>query len=100
MPFVRFLQDLVALCGSRMTILAGGGLTAENLPSFVSVTGVREVHASLRGEWVSGGMGYRREGVYMGGEKRNDGLHIEYATKSADETKIRVVTGHASDAGK
>jgi copper homeostasis protein CutC len=85
-------QSLVHLCGARLVILAGGGLTARNIPSFVSVSGVREVHASIRGEWTFGRMEYRKSDVYMGGEKRNDGLHIEYATKQADEQRIRVIT--------
>lgn len=75
-------------------ILAGGGLTDANIPSFVSATGVREVHASLRGEWTDGAMVFRKAHVFMGGEKRNDSLAVEYAQKTADEEKIRrVVTG-------
>jgi copper homeostasis protein CutC len=63
--------------------------------SFVAATGVREVHASLRGAHVFGAMSYMKPGVYMGGEKRNEGLEAEYANKYADEAAIRAVTGRA-----
>lgn len=86
-------QSLVRLCGDRCVIVGGGGLTAANLPSFVAATGCSEVHGSLRGEWKFGRMEFKKAGVYMGGEKRNDGLTCEYATKEADEEKIRQVTG-------
>lgn len=92
-PALLFLQALVSEFGDRLTILAGGGLTPDNIPSFAAHTGVCEVHASLRGDWQWGRMQWRKSGVFMGGEKRNDGPHVEYAIKTADESKIRAVTG-------
>jgi len=41
------LADLVRRAGSRLTVLAGGGVRAENVHQLVSVSGVREVHVRL-----------------------------------------------------
>jgi hypothetical protein len=40
-------------------------------------------------------MSYMKPDVYMGGEKRNEGLEAEYANKYADEAAIRAVTVRA-----
>jgi copper homeostasis protein len=40
------LADLVAQAGSRITIMAGSGVTAANVADLVRRTGVREVHGS------------------------------------------------------
>ena len=41
------LADLVRKAGSRLVILAGGGIREENVGDLVSVSGVREVHVRL-----------------------------------------------------
>jgi copper homeostasis protein len=41
------LAELVRQAGSRVTVMAGGGVREENVRSLVSVSGVREVHVRL-----------------------------------------------------
>lgn len=75
----------------RIAILAGGGLDEHNIPGLLCATpGLREVHASMR-SFAWGPMLFRKEGVFMGGEKRNSGLEAEYGRKAADETRVRIV---------
>ena len=44
---VTTLATLVRKAGSRVAVMAGGGVREENVRSLVSVTGVREVHVRL-----------------------------------------------------
>lgn len=71
------------------TTFAGGGVSEENISAIVQATGVQEVHGSARGPRQWGRMEFRREGVYMGGEKRNEGLDAEYANKFCSEARVR-----------
>ena len=74
--------------GRHLVIMAGGGVTEHNVGQLVALTGVGEVHASARAfSWSA--MKYRKAGVYMGGEKVNAGLEVEYGRKAADEGKVR-----------
>lgn len=41
----KSLADLVGWAGSRMTVLAGGGIREHNVRQIVATSGVREVHA-------------------------------------------------------
>ena len=41
------LADLVRQAGSRLVVMAGGGIREDNVRSLVSVSGVREVHVRL-----------------------------------------------------
>ena len=84
------MKLLVSQSAGRIVILAGGGLDERNIPALVAATGLREVHASMR-SFLWGAMQFRKEGVYMGGEKRNDGCEAEYGLKGADEQRIRLV---------
>ncbi len=43
------LAALVTYAGSRLSIMAGGGISPANVAAVVAATGVREVHASCRG---------------------------------------------------
>jgi copper homeostasis protein len=43
------IADLVVQAGSRISIMAGAGVTARNVAELVRQTGVREVHASCSG---------------------------------------------------
>lgn len=45
----ELIKRLVQQAGGRCTILAGGGISETNVVELVQRTGVREVHASLRG---------------------------------------------------
>jgi copper homeostasis protein len=57
------LADLVRQAGSRLTVMAGGGVREENVRSLLSISGVREVHVRLtrlaRGAEVSPAHGLR-----------------------------------------
>ena len=44
---VRALAELVRQAGSRLVVMAGGGVREENVRTLVSVSGVREVHVRL-----------------------------------------------------
>jgi copper homeostasis protein len=53
----------------QCVVMAGGGVTAENVAELVKITGVTEVHATARVS-VPSAMVYRHSPtVYMGGEK-------------------------------
>ena len=42
------LRQIVERAGSRITILAGGGVTPDNVRSLIDTTGVKEVHGSCK----------------------------------------------------
>jgi copper homeostasis protein len=44
---VKTLAELVRKAGSRLTVMAGGGVREENVRALVSVSGVHEVHVRL-----------------------------------------------------
>lgn len=54
------LADLVRQAGTRVVVLAGGGVREENVQSLVSVCGVREVHVRLTRLARDGGTVARR----------------------------------------
>jgi copper homeostasis protein len=55
------LADLVSQAGSRLTVMAGGGIRENNVRSVVSVSGVREVHVRLTRLTHTGEASVRRE---------------------------------------
>ena len=59
------LQQLVKRAGSRVEILAGAGVSAENIPALAAQTGVRAFHLSGK-QVLDSRMTFRREGVPMG----------------------------------
>lgn len=54
------LARLVRLAGSRLTVIAGGGVREENVRKLISVSGVREVHVRLTRLVNAGEMPSRR----------------------------------------
>lgn len=80
------IAQLVAQAGERLTILAGGGITAENLPTLVKATGIRECHFSAR-RAVDSPMTFRNPDCFMGKAYQPD----EYSRRVADEDLIRRV---------
>ena len=78
------IKRMVNHCRERgVVIMAGGGVTAANIQQLVAETGVNEVHASARSlKW--GAMAFKKNHVYLGGEKHNSGLEAEYAVKTVD----------------
>ena len=61
----ELLQQLVKRAGSRVEILAGAGVSAENIPALAAQTGVRAFHLSGK-QVLDSRMTFRREGVPMG----------------------------------
>jgi copper homeostasis protein len=63
------ISELIRRAGERIIVMPGGGITARNIERIVNATKPRELHfAALAPE--SGGMHFRREHVFMGGELR------------------------------
>jgi copper homeostasis protein len=59
------IAGLVRQSAGRVVIMAGGGVTAVNLPALLAATGVTEVHFSARSP-LDSPMVYRLPGVFMG----------------------------------
>lgn len=59
------IANLVRVAGSRIAIMAGGGVRESNVHRIIEETGVREIHASVRVQ-VPSPMHYRNERISMG----------------------------------
>jgi len=59
------IANLVRVAGSRITIMAGGGVRESNVHRIIEETDVREIHASVRVQ-VPSPMRYRNERISMG----------------------------------
>ena len=90
---IRRMRDAAA---GRIVIMPGGGVTEQNIASVLTATLCTEVHASAR-SFAWGAMRYRREGVYMGGEKFNAGLEVEYGRRVSDEQRVREMARLAAE---
>lgn len=73
------LQSLVRQANGRISILAGGGVTAERIPELISATGLREIHLSARSTRASA-MEFRRPDITMGASQ----IMPEYEHRIAD----------------
>jgi copper homeostasis protein len=62
------IANLVRVAGSRIAIMAGGGVRESNVHRIIEETGVREIHASVRVQLPSP-MRYRNERISMGPAK-------------------------------
>ncbi len=63
------IGDLVARADDRIVIMPGGGITLRNIGRITAAVPLEELHfAALESE--PGGMRYRRDHVFMGGELR------------------------------
>jgi copper homeostasis protein len=62
---LELLASLVRAAGDRITILAGGGITAANAAQIVAATGVREIHLYAARRYASP-MEHRNAAVPMG----------------------------------
>lgn len=59
------IANLVRAAGSRVAIMAGGGVRESNVHRIIEETGVREIHASVRVQ-VPSPMRYRNQRISMG----------------------------------
>lgn len=74
------IKRLVDAAKGRISIMAGAGITVQNVADTLVATGVDEVHASGRVK-RAGRMDYRPDRiVYMGGEKVNE-PDVEYSIR-------------------
>jgi copper homeostasis protein len=92
------IANLQRRAKDRIILMAGAGITEDNVRQIISVTGVREIHASLRSS-VPGPMRYRNEKVSMGALNGP-----EYERLVATEERVRsllaVVSGEDLDVAR
>jgi copper homeostasis protein len=80
---VDMLAKLVEHANGRITILTGGGVSAENAADIITKSGTNEVHASARST-IGSKMTYRKDGVSMGAPDSD-----EYARKVTDANIVK-----------
>ncbi|HIF9349275.1 TPA: copper homeostasis protein CutC [Photobacterium damselae] len=79
------LKEMVTYCGERLSIMAGAGVTAENVGQIISATGVREIHLSGKTTRPSLMKNYSNQ-AYMGNADIDD-----FAIPVTDANKIAAV---------
>ncbi|MBL8894787.1 MAG: copper homeostasis protein CutC [Rhizobiales bacterium] len=63
------ITELIHRAGDRIIVMPGGGITSRNVERIITTARPREIHfAALQLE--SGGMKFRRDHIFMGGELR------------------------------
>ena len=85
------IAALIERAGDRIVIMPGGGITARNVGRIVAEARPREIHFAAL-EHAAGGMRFRREHVFMGGELRPP----EYDRLVTSAATIRSVMAEAS----
>ena len=80
------IAELVKRAGDRIVILPGGGITPRNVDRIVAAAHPKEIHFAAL-ELAAGGMRFRRNHVFMGGELRPP----EYDRLTTSEATIRAV---------
>jgi copper homeostasis protein len=80
------LGELMKRAGDRIVIMPGGGITARNIDRIVAALDPKELHFAALG-LVAGGMQFRRNHVFMGGELRPP----EYDRKITTADAVRAV---------
>jgi copper homeostasis protein len=85
------IVELVRRAGERIVIMPGGGITARNVERIVTAARPREMHFAAR-EPEAGGMTFRREHVFMGGELRPP----EYDRLVTSTATVRSIIGKMS----
>ena len=63
------IAELIARAGNRIVVMPGGGITARTVERIVAGAKPKEMHFAAL-ELAAGGMTFRREHVFMGGELR------------------------------
>jgi len=81
------IEACVARAGTRLAVMAGGGVRDDNVRALVAATGVRELHLSATA-WRRSAMTFRQQGVPMGTQPPDD----EFSLRVTDAAMIaRVV---------
>lgn len=63
------ITELVKRAGSKIIVMPGGGITARNIEQIIAAAKPKELHFAAL-QLAPGGMQFRREHVFMGGELR------------------------------
>lgn len=79
------IARMVEAANGRVSIMAGGGLNAENIAALAQVTGAREFHSSARAA-VPSRVRFRKEGLSLG-----DVPDREYSLFQTQESKVRAL---------
>jgi copper homeostasis protein len=82
----EMIKSLVQAAESRIILMAGSGVNAENAEKLVQHTGVSEIHTSSRTSHSSK-MQFKRSNVFMGGLAEIP----EYEIGITDSTKIKLI---------
>ncbi len=82
----ELIGELVKKAESKISIMAGGGITERNISRIKDITGCGEFHVTGRAPKRSD-MTFIKEGVYMGGELRMD----EYANTFTHSDMIAAI---------
>jgi copper homeostasis protein len=85
------IAELVRRAGDRIIVMPGGGITARNAERILAAAKPREIHFAAL-EPAAGGMRFRREHVFMGGELRPP----EYDRLATSAATIRAVMAKAA----
>ena len=85
------IQDMLTCADNRLVVMAGGGVTPDNVKKLVELSGVKEVHGSLRSPQHSLSV-FRKEGVSMG-----NNLSDEYERLICDESMVADVVARLRD---
>ena len=81
---VSLIKNLVEKARNRVSLMPGGGVTAENIGEMMRATGASEIHLSAR-RGVKGGMIYRNPDCFMGAFTRDN----EYDWREANAETVR-----------
>src|SRR5262249_16695540 len=84
------IAELARRAGDRIIVMPGGGITARNVDRIVATANPREIHFAAP-ERGAGGMRFRGEHVFMGGELRPP----EYDRLVTSAATIRAVMAKA-----
>ena len=82
---IETIKRLVAIADSRISIMPGCGVNANNAAKILDATGAFEIHASAR-KSVGSAMRFRHSGVSMGNPE-ND----EFARKETDNNEVKAI---------
>lgn len=75
------IRDLQQRAGERLTIMAGGGINAQNAPELLAATGIRELHAgSSCTELVPSQMTFQNPNLVMGNDAGVSEYHMPQIT--------------------
>jgi copper homeostasis protein len=85
------LEELTRRAGDRIIVMPGGGITPRNVARIAAALRPREMHFAALAE-EAGGMRYRREHVFMGGELRP----AEFSRPMTSAAMIRDVIANSS----